>query len=1286
SSAIETGTANFVLPPEQMAETLLHHLEHPYPPTTEPQFSPAIITTDSELAAVFALLLNQYEIDFTLYKSATVTRRIHRRMELSGAANLDDFVALLTSDPDELNRLYKDLLIGVTQFFRDSDAFDMLQKEALAGLLSQKGPEDEVRVWDAGCATGEEAYSLAILLLELMQDLDHPPSLKVFATDVHRDSLDFAAAGSYDSEAIGTIVPSRLERFFVREGDRWRVSSELRKQVVFAPHNIVKDAPFTKLDLVVCRNLLIYLLPEMQQRIMATFHYALNVGGTLMLGPSESVGELADEFETLNSHWRLYTKRRYTRPDSRMRLPLTASLPRPREAIHARLVPGPPPSPSPKLIRAYDALLAECIPASILVDERYEVAHIFGDARRFLHPPSGRPTSDVLSMVDNDLRVALSAALQRATKEQSEVTYDAVPVRDTGLAASHNATTSGNHQTSTPASPVELSAKLTVKPILDRQHGYGYFLISFETRDATPPTPPAENKFDSAEISGERISSLESELAYTRESLQATVEELQTSNEELQATNEELVASNEELQSTNEELHSVNEELHTVNTEYQNKIGELTQLTADMDNLLLSTEVGVIYLDLNLRIRKFTPSVAEFFNLLPQDIGRPISHISGQVQIDELRADVQQVLDTGKPCEHEVQGGNAPFLLRILPYRDIEFKVQGVVLAFIEIAELKRAEEQVRITSERYHTLFEAAPCGFVKVDQDGTIVMVNAATLDLFGYDRSELIGRRVESLIPHALRDDHARYRDEYVRNPIPRQMGRDSYVVGLRKDGSEFPAEVGLNSIATPDGPRVLAWVIDITKRRHMEDQRSRLLEAAFAVAAPRHGATIEQKHDPYAQCLVVGQPANEQGNAIADALRVFAGQVRTVIGSHQAGIHYIPNGDFSTAHHARSLSVKYEKYAKYDVVPAGQGLWQLVIGSKQPACMTQAHIESHPLWKNFSDKKDLRGLEHPPLRGWLAVPILGNESGEFLGILQFSDKYEGDFTAEDVHTATQLAQLINPILMLQFVNDQINDLVERRTEQLSEANEALARSNDELQQFAYVASHDLQEPLRKIVSYCQMLQEDQGARLDESGQTCLTIAIDGAKRLQRLVRDLLSFSRITTRAKPLVATDANVSFLEAVANLEMAIKDKGANVSAEPLPTVLADQGQLTILFQNLIGNAIKYCEDPTPSVHVSVRLKGDMFEFSVKDNGIGFEAKYNETVFEIFRRLHNRREYSGTGIGLAICKRIVERCGGDMWVESTPGDGSTFYFTLLSTEDLVGQDVNSKFRESSRQAD
>jgi two-component system CheB/CheR fusion protein len=624
---------------------------------------------------LFHLLNKECGIDFSHYKSNTVSRRIQRRASIVGTRTLRDYVDRVLHDHGELNALYKDLLIGVTRFFRDSEAFVRLEKTVIPELLGKTSDEEEIRVWVAGCATGEEAYSLSILFHEQFEQAGRRPNIKIFATDVHRSSLDVAAAGVYDREALADVSPERLKRYFDQERDGFHVVPELRQMIVFATHNLINDAPFTKLDLITCRNLLIYLDPAAQKRSLSLFHFGLKTGGILFLGTSETPGELQDEFEAIDLHWKIYRKCRDVRLPSDIRLPALLGMSgATAKAVAPLAAPPGKGMPDTSIIGAYDALLNRFMPPGLLINERRELLHTFGGAERFLRMKSGRPTTDVFELLEHDLRTAVTGAVQRVLRDNAAVSYSGVKLRtDEG----------------------EQTLRVVVEPVANSRSRHKQLLIVLEPAAApadAADSPPAAADADMRRMSRDRIESLEQELRHSKENLQTTIEELETSNEELQAANEELVTSNEELQSTNEELQSVNEELYTVNAEYQKKITELSELTADMDNLLASTDIGTIFLDEELCIRKFTPQIAAQFHLLPQDVGRPIDSFAHNILHPGLVDDLRRVVTTGERCEREVQDQQGRWqYLRILPYR-MKNKVGGVVLTLMDITPIKKAQ------------------------------------------------------------------------------------------------------------------------------------------------------------------------------------------------------------------------------------------------------------------------------------------------------------------------------------------------------------------------------------------------------------------------------------------------------------------------------------------------------------------------------------------------------------------------------------------------------------------
>lgn len=900
-SAASTDIVDVVCPPEVMPEKIAEFLNDPAEFPRGQVSIPESLNQEGERFQIFRMFRHQFGIDFSLYKPVTIDRRIDRRMQLTRTPDIKAYVKRLESDTEEIEALYRDLLVEVTQFFRDPEAFEVVRRDVIPDLVAKTPPGEEIRIWVAGCATGEEAYSYAMLLHAEIANAGKEVNAKVFATDVHPRSLEYASAGVYPASAIGNVPDKLRLGYFTAHGELYHVTRELRQMVIFAPNDITRDPPFTKIDLISCRNVLIYLEARVQKKVLSLFHFGLKTGGVLVLGPSETLGELANEFETVERHWRIYRKERDVRLPMANRLPMTPALSKVVQARTPFVVKSPTNDTNQTLFGAYGDLLSKYVPPSLLVNEYFELVHSFGDARSLLVQPEGRPTLDVLKMVQGDLRMALSAALHKANQQRSRVVYKGVRLRD---------------------DEDQRQYKVVVEPYV--KGAQRMFLICLEPIEV--PQAPAinEEQFDANEQSGERIVVLEQELTYTRESLQSTVEELETSNEELQSTNEELIASNEELQSTNEELHSVNEELYTVNSEHKQKIEELTQLTSDMDNLLKSTEIGTIFLDRELQIRMFTPAISSAFNVLDQDIGRPIDHIAYKLDHKDLLGDIQSVMAGGESVEREVQNSDGEtFLQRIRPYRTAQGRVDGIAMTFTDVSAVKEVE-------------------------------------------------------------------------------------------------------------------------------------------------------------------------------------------------------------------------------------------------------------------------KAREH---------------------------------------------------------------------------NAELARANSDLQDFAYAVSHDLQAPLRHIGDGCRELIAGLAGELDEESTARISQIAKSSSSLTRMIQGLLTYSRITTRGKAFAATDCNAAVYSVIDELHTDIADAGATLNYESLPTVKGDQGQIEQLFRSLIDNAIKYRESRSLVIDIEAKRRNGDWVFSVRDNGIGLEERHYDRVFLVFQRLGFKPEVRGDGLGLTISKRIVERHGGRIWVESDPGQGTSVFFTL-----------------------
>ncbi len=724
-AALATGLADLVLPPSSMPERILQYSHHPV--RSDIHKARFDIQSGDALATVFSLLRRHFGVDFSLYKPSTLSRRLERRMTLQNAAGLNDYLTLLETDSEELDHLYRDLLVEVTQFFRDKDAFDVLKNDVIPKLF-EEASDDGLRVWVPGCATGEEAYSLAMLFHEYAQTHRCNIDVKIFATDVHRTSLEIAGAGVYRESSVADMPRSYLERYFVHKRNQFVIHQDVRKMVIFAPHNLTKDPPFTKLDLITCRNVLIYLNPPTQRKILTLFHFGLRTGGVLFLGPSESVADLEEEFDIVERHWKIFRKRRDIRLHPNTGL---ATMPLSETAILLRSPLVQQGKGDPHLAEVYESLLTRYVPSSLLLNEHHELVHSFGNARTYLRIPEGKATTDVLKMLDNPVRIAVSSALHQATKANKPVLYAGVRTK---------------------IGEDERLMKVSVVPLPNKRTQGNFYQVCLEVEE-TAPAAEAVQAFDVQGESAERISSLERELMHTKEHLQSTIEELETSNEELQSTNEELVASNEELQSTNEELHSVNEELYTVNAEHQRKIEELIQLTSDMDNLLASTDIGTIFLDLDLNIRKFTPALGRLFNLLPHDVGRPLKHISNNLNLGNaaLAEMIERMHCEGKVQEREVEGPQRrSFLVRVLPYHAQNGESAGTVLTFVDITAVKAAKQELSVSQRRLDAVLENSTAIIFAKDLEGRYTLANRSFLTLLPGTISDVVGKSDVELFP--------------------------------------------------------------------------------------------------------------------------------------------------------------------------------------------------------------------------------------------------------------------------------------------------------------------------------------------------------------------------------------------------------------------------------------------------------------------------------------------------------------------------------------------------------
>ncbi|MBK7543921.1 MAG: PAS domain-containing protein [Candidatus Competibacteraceae bacterium] len=673
-AAIATGLADFVLPPDQMPDQLLSFAKHPY--ITKVERSETLLSDEQGLTRIFAILREKCKVDFTFYKPSTVTRRIERRMTINQTDDIRDYVAFLSNRPGEVVALYRELLIGVTSFFRDQEAFDRLAQIALSEIFKNTESR-ESRFWVAGCSTGEEAYSLAILARETMEQLGVSRDVKIFATDIDRDAIHFAANGCFPESIAADVSPRLLAKYFYKKEDNFQIARNIREMVVFAQHNLIKDPPFTNIGLISCRNLLIYLQPILQRKVLEFFNFSLNPGGVLMLGTSETTGDMTDYFEVLDSKWKLYRSKGRLKPlsDATHLLSVTDTRARNLRGQFATVRRSVRLSEEERVLeRLLDAITQAYIPLAITVNAQLEVLHVLGDAGNYFKLPSGKVVNDISKMAARELAVPLATGIQKVFRQRQELRFSNIRLsQESGVRV------------------VDLRIRLL--PEKKGQESLVVVFIEEVKKDESLEADADIQSYDLSKVAEERLRDLEHDLQFTRENLQATIEELETSNEELQATNEELLASNEELQSTNEELQSTNEELFTVNTEYQSKMIELTELNNDVENLLGATRFGLLLLDENLEIRRFSPEVAHVFKLLNSDVGRPITHISHYLTNGDPVRMVQEVQATSQPLEQEVRTQKGRwYLLRAVPYTVGPKSFSGIVLSFADVTRFKELQ------------------------------------------------------------------------------------------------------------------------------------------------------------------------------------------------------------------------------------------------------------------------------------------------------------------------------------------------------------------------------------------------------------------------------------------------------------------------------------------------------------------------------------------------------------------------------------------------------------------
>lgn len=1201
NSAIASGYVDYILSPELMPEEIFNYIkERPVRTTIDGQ------PDETLLPEVLKLVEKNCQYDFYNYKTPTILRRIGRRMIHLGYKKFTDYLEHLRKTPEECKVLGKEFLIGVTKFFRDRTAFDILREEVLPEIIRSKEDGDILKIWVTACSTGEEAYSMAMTVNDVLQKSNKYLEVKIFATDIDLDSIEFASKGCYPANSALDIDGAFVKKYFERQGSNLVVSPEIRKQIVFARHNILKDPPFIKNDLVSCRNMLIYMNVILQRKVLSTLQFSLNTGGFLFLGPSEIPASVREGFEEINGKWKFYRKISNDNRYNPERFPSTQTFKLQRESrnysqdnIMAK-----------ELSEDFKNILTEEYGfAAVYVDKDLEIKEAVGDFKKYLFLPDKISNLNILKMVSSELSIALNAAIRKASKENIKVTLNNIRIRKEDN---------------------EKSLNIFIRP----SSSDGYMMVVFSESHEVPfVKSTSEFNPQNSEDAISYISELEEELKETKGHLQLTVESLETANEELQSSNEELLSANEELQSSNEELQSLNEELHTLNTEHQLRIKELIELNDDLNNYFRSSELAQIFVDSELRIRKFNPTAVKMVNLIEGDIGRPIDHISTNIRNINLIGNINTVIKNGNAVEKEVYlNNNTISLMRILPYVRQDKSNDGVVITFIDISKVKELDNIIKAV---FNSSVSAIMAFKVVKDERKNIVDFRWIAAN---HEADRFLNKSQVDYIGKSLKEE------------FPQLAGGNIFekAVEVIVTGKPVQTELEINNgeevhyyelIANQMNDGLVMTLTNIDDRKEIERKlRDNVDELSVAKENyQKLNVDLEEK---------IKARTEELENIAQEFKFVTDFMPQMVWATQPDGYHDFYNKqwyDYTGLSFEETKGKGWNGVLHPDDQQRAWKVWDHCLKTGEP-------YEVEYRFKRFDGE----------YRWFLgrALP-LRNEAGEII-------KWFG--TCTDIHDQ-------------KLANEILEQKVKERTGELQKANAELEASNTELLQFASVASHDLKEPLRKIHIFSNLIKDRYLANMDGAAEYIERV-ITASARMTKLINDLLTFTRLS-----ISSSYENVSLNrlidEVMSDLELVITEKHAIIEVDDLPKVDAITGQIRQVFQNIISNALKFSKkDERPRIKITGELvdrcaieakknvKGDFVRITIKDNGIGFDQQFSEKIFTIFQRLHTKEQYEGTGIGLAITRKIIEKHNGVITATGKEGEGAKFVIVLPLKQDVA----------------
>ena len=1319
-SVITNGTHSVVAPPREIAESvqlLLQNKPLELLGTKERQ-----IISDP-LADVLSMLKHSHGTDFLQYKEATIQRRIERRAHMRGIGDIGEYRDFLDSNEEELLDLYADLLIEVTEFFRDQAAFEILQKTVIPEITKNLKDGSAVRVWVPGCASGEEAYSIAILLQEQARSRGIYLHLKIMATDIHVRSMNQASSGVYNDTALRNVPTELVDRYFDCADGQAQIKPSLRNMVFFSTHDVTRDPPFTRIDLISCRNLLIYLKEAAQEKVMTLLHFGLRKDGFLFLGPSEHIGKISHEFDTVNEKWRVYKKRRDIKllasesifqsskisPDITVRHGTQRTLNKSQSVGNEESI---------LLKRAHRAALENIVsryaPPGFLLTDDGTIIHIFGNAGELIPLQSGSFSKRITDLITPDLKVVVTAAIDQSRHKEFTGFHRAAYIKADGRVAT-------TYEVS--LSPLELPTEST-----------RFLLLSIDNKNViennTEQDALVENKIaviDSADILHQRIAMLEHNLQSSEESLQSTIEELETSNEELQSTNEELMSANEEMQSTNEELHSVNEELYTVSAEHQRKNDDLTERESDIHVLLQSSKIGTVHLDENLCLRRYTANALSVFNILPQDIGRPFNHITIRAKDQDILGQINSASQNGTSHESHVVVQQNAYLLRIMPYESVELKTDGVLVTVIDVTDAENIKTQLAELDLHYKDIVESTDSFVARWDaKTNEILYCNQAFAQRWGTSVNRLIGRDIIKLRRKEEQED---FRDS-LKDLKPNCVQSGIYSATVA-DGKKSIANISTRAISR-DGKTITAFQssgFDCTDEHYyrtaleklftvftnealsFSEKLQQILQVATEYYSLDTGIVSTIIGETYEVVAVNGvNPGKlaagskmplqdtlcnaflEQGMSLAindissSELNELPCHQKTGIESFVGAAINTASGPYGTISFS-SQSTRSRPYTDQEenlCVLVGSWVGFLIGNQEQIEFMGNQNEYYNSLFLTVPTMMflcdndgliisasnrlcDKLGLETNTVPGKNCYQLFNvNDEKALRSAITEGDTHQLplSFTLPDkTIMEVEINSTVKPIGTLKGVRMMVlNDVSERNAvlRTAEEQNQQLISANENLNQFAFIASHDLQEPLRKIQQFSNFLEEDLAGKLTGDAKYHLDVIVDASERMSTLIYDLLRYSGASQEEPTTELVSLNGLLNEVEKELELSIDETNAQIVIEQLPDIQGDKALLRQLFVNLVSNSIKYrAKDRALIITVKSIGSNDQEGITITDNGIGFDMSFASKIFEPFNRLHNSDEYKGNGIGLAICRKVCDKHGWTLSAEGTPDVGSSF---------------------------